>query len=469
MKKYLLLLTLSFGLNFHVFPQCTATVAPSVDITSYRQDDDCKGKIITFTATPTNGGISPSYQWSREGYLIPGATNSTFQIPNTEYGMYYVIMTSSDVCADIPVCVSKNIEIHFRTLVTIASSCTGNEITFAATIHGNAGPDPLYEWFIEQVSQGPPTKNNSQFTSSTLVNNQEIYVKVTTDLECEDEKIISSNIIIYSDNTFEDVKITLYALLDCPELFAKVGATEENGGVYKKYFWKLNGQTVSTNNWIPTAYSNGDELQLFLETYDFCHNSTMASSNIMIFNDPCSLFSIFINGPDRIVVGDKNAIYSVPSQQGFAYTWSITGGTIVSGQNTNSVTVDWDVPAASAVSRIAAPAYSISVTETNTSNQKKTTTIDVSPTATSISKSLSQSGITLFPNPTSESFNIEMPESGVSVNYEVLNLTGTSVAQGNFISTSTAEKIITNFGAGMYQVVLRYNDVVTCGRLSKVQ
>ncbi|CAM2772035.1 hypothetical protein SAMN05444143_104178 [Flavobacterium succinicans] len=61
----------------------TITVNPilpasvSIAITTGTQVS-CSGTTVTFTATPTNGGASPTYQWTKNGTNISGATSVTY-------------------------------------------------------------------------------------------------------------------------------------------------------------------------------------------------------------------------------------------------------------------------------------------------------------------------------------------------------------------------------------------------------
>jgi len=453
----------------------TVTAPTVVAVTINHPGQACSGSMpLEFLASATTTGTgSLSYQWNIGTSTIAGATNSTYSHPPTIWDNGKVItakVTSSDACNTGPATsnpVTLDIVDTQTPAVSIQTStnpnCIGLPTTFSISNQTGTGSSPTYQWYVNSIANGA-AGTGATFSSSTLVDGDQIWVEMSSSLPCIiGPNPFMSNKIVMNIKPIPSPVIQQSNQTICAGEYFVLNATVGTGTTFQ---WKMNGVNIpgATN---PTYTTNQSGTYSISEANGICNQT---SEPLVLTIDPCGGFSSSINGPNPITPGQQNVVYSVFNQTGFSYEWTITGGTIVSGQNTNSVTVDWDAPAAtSAVSRIAAPAYSISVTETNTSKQKKTTTIDVSPTATSISKSLAQSGITLFPNPTAESFNIQMPESGVAVSYEILDLTGASVAKGNFTSTGTAEKITANFGAGMYQVVLRYNDVVTCGRLSKMQ
>jgi hypothetical protein len=84
-----------------VIPSLTYTTIPdtaSVTITSNATGTVCSGTSVTFTATSVNGGLTPSYQWKKNGVNV--GTNSATYTDNSLVGtdQVLVILTSSKGC-----------------------------------------------------------------------------------------------------------------------------------------------------------------------------------------------------------------------------------------------------------------------------------------------------------------------------------------------------------------------------------
>jgi len=108
------------------------TISPSVIITS-TSTNICTtspggSTPVTFTATPTNGGASPSYQWKNGGNSV--GTNSATYIANSlaNGSQISVLMTSNATCAPLPAVTSNVITMTGYTPPTtpVFSPASGN-------------------------------------------------------------------------------------------------------------------------------------------------------------------------------------------------------------------------------------------------------------------------------------------------------------------------------------------------------
>jgi hypothetical protein len=81
-----------------------AAVAPSVTIAASPGNTICAGANVTFTATPANGGATPSYQWKLNGTNV-GTNSNTYQNAALINGAKVTcVMTSSLACANPTTC-----------------------------------------------------------------------------------------------------------------------------------------------------------------------------------------------------------------------------------------------------------------------------------------------------------------------------------------------------------------------------
>ncbi|HMJ48457.1 MAG TPA: hypothetical protein VK498_14085, partial [Ferruginibacter sp.] len=127
-------------------------VTPAVTISANPGNVICAGTSVTFTATPVNGGPTPSYQWyigaTPVGTNSPNYTSSA--LVNTN--QVKVVMTSSDPCASPVSATSNIITMTVNDLitpsVTISANpgntiCLGTSVTFTADLVINGGTSPV--------------------------------------------------------------------------------------------------------------------------------------------------------------------------------------------------------------------------------------------------------------------------------------------------------------------------------------
>ena len=75
----------------------TASSAASVSVAA-SANPVSNGQSVTFTATPTNGGVGPAYQWSVGGVPVTNATNSTYTYVPADGDVVSCAMTSYSSC-----------------------------------------------------------------------------------------------------------------------------------------------------------------------------------------------------------------------------------------------------------------------------------------------------------------------------------------------------------------------------------
>ena len=106
-------------------------------------------------------------------------------------------------------------------------------------------------------------------------------------------------------------------------------ATPTNGTAPFTFQWD-NGQTTQT----ATALCAGTYSVLITDA-----NGCTVTANFTL-TDPPQVITGPIASIDTVCLGETAALYSVPTQPGYTYTWT-SQGTIVSGQGTSAITVDW--------------------------------------------------------------------------------------------------------------------------------
>lgn len=85
--------------NIKISEKCITSVLPAITIIS-NPLMPLQGNSVTFSATALFEGSAPSYQWYKNGVVIPGAVSSTLNITNAVKNDYYSIkLTSNYSCA----------------------------------------------------------------------------------------------------------------------------------------------------------------------------------------------------------------------------------------------------------------------------------------------------------------------------------------------------------------------------------
>lgn len=224
--------------------------AAAVSVISNDIDNNiCSGQSVTFTASPTNGGTVPQYQWMVNGAPV-GTDSPTYTTTTlTNNATVSCVMTSNDPLAIGSPATSNTITMTVANIVNptiniIGNSpvCSGQTLNLASSA-GNAGSTPSYQWQVNGVNAGTNSSNFSYVPS----NGDQITCTLTSSSACVTSSTVTSS----------PITATVNAAPAVPTI-------SENGGVLTSSSatgnqWHLNGSIISgaTNqNFTPTTGGN---------------------------------------------------------------------------------------------------------------------------------------------------------------------------------------------------------------------
>ncbi len=101
-----------------------------------------------------------------------------------------------------------------------------------------------------------------------------------------------------------------------------------------------------TGTWSPALNNTATQTYTFTPTAGQCASPTTLTITVNPLPTPT------VSGPTPVcqTISTAYSTYSTPNVTGHTYTWTVTGGTIVTGQGTNSITVNWTTVGAGNVS-----------------------------------------------------------------------------------------------------------------------
>jgi len=323
---------------------------PTVTITAAPGNIICSGDNVTFTASPSNAGSVPTYQWKINGVDVGGETSSTYSSTTLANTQQVTVEITSD--APCPATTTSNIitmTVNPPLTPTVAilesanNICAGDPVNFSSiVVNGGA---PTYQWQINGVDVGGAT--SASFSSSTLVNSDDVTVVVTSNATCAINNPATSNTIFMLVNPVLTPAVSIVASLTtiCPGTLVTFTATPVNGGSNPTYQWKVNGVNVGSNSPIYTTSTlvDLDKVTVVLTSDATCAFPTIANSNEvdMTVNPGTPAIPGAITGNLLVCPGETSLIYSViPVASATTYNWTLpTGWSITAGNNTESITV----------------------------------------------------------------------------------------------------------------------------------
>ncbi|MBL0105205.1 MAG: T9SS type A sorting domain-containing protein [Bacteroidetes bacterium] len=361
-------LTTSTATSNTVTMTITTGVTPTVSIGA-SASTICSGTSVTFTASPVNGGTTPSYQWIVNGSNV-GTNSNTYSSSSLANGdAVSCVMTSNAGCLTTTTATSNTVTMTVNASVTAtvsitanpgSSICSGTSVTFDA-IATNGGSTPSYQWQVNGVNAGT---NSPSFTSTTLANNDLVTCVLTSNASCVTSANVTSNSITMSVSTNSTPTVSISAdpgETVCTGTNVTFTATPGNGGSAPSYVWTVNGSTVGSNSdtYSSNSLVTGDLVQCTMTSNSTCASSSTAISQVITMTVNNSFIPAISEGGSTTFCDGGNVVLTASS--GSSYLW------IPGGETSQSITVT------------TSGSYSVEVTSGACSGTSSASTVTVNP------------------------------------------------------------------------------------------
>ena len=165
---------------------------PQISITG--EVSVCAGAPASFTATSSQGGATPAYQWMVNGSAAGQGLNTFMSSTLNDGDLVNCVLTSDALCVEGPPVSSNTLSVSVVAIpvtgVSIEASaveiCKDSTVTFTAT-PVNGGTTPTYVWQVNGTDAGT---NAGVFSDAGLQNGDVVNCLMTGSLTCS--KVVSA-------------------------------------------------------------------------------------------------------------------------------------------------------------------------------------------------------------------------------------------------------------------------------------
>ncbi|WP_118949712.1 T9SS type A sorting domain-containing protein [Taibaiella helva] len=272
----------------------TPVLTPTINISSNAPALLCSGVPVTYTATTTNGGTTPAYEWQVNGSTVPGTGNTLVYAPD-DGDTVRCVLISNYPCVSANSIVSNLLIMQVTPSVTATLNiyvpennvCSDIPVHFVAT-PGGTGLAPVYQWKVNNTSQGT---NNVNFTY-TPADNDVVTCEMTSSALCVTPAKVLSNAVPMSVErvTHPALSISsslLNAVTGQPVTFT---ASITDGGPGAQVTWYKNDVYITTASgptWTGVAgtdFTSSSRIQALLRSFSPCADPDTAWSNTVKVN-----------------------------------------------------------------------------------------------------------------------------------------------------------------------------------------
>ena len=401
----------------------------------------CAGTSVTFTATPTNGGTAPSYQWKVGGVNV-GTNSPTFTTSTLTNGQVVTCVMTSNLSGvtgnpatsnAVTITVTSSVTPSLSITTPATTICSGSSVTFTAT-PTNGGTTPSYQWMVGGTNVGT---NSPTYTTSTLTNGQVVSCVMTSNAGCASPLTATSNSMTMTVNpsVTPSVSISAPTTTICAGTSLTFTATPTNGGTTPSYQWMVGGTNVGTNSptYTTSTLTNGQVVSCIMTSTATCASPVAATSNTITVTVSSSITpSVIISTPSTTVCPGSSVTFTATPSGGGAtpsYQWQV-GGTNV-GTNSPTFTTS-TLTNGQVVSCIMTSSSACASPTTGTSNSITMTIGNPVPTITITAGTTICSG-------SSDTFIAQITNGGLTPTYQwTANGTATGTNSDTFVSTTLA-------------------------------
>jgi len=325
------------GVNITINPQVT----PSVTISANPGNSICAGTSVTFSASITNGGPSPTYQWKVNNVNV--ATTATYTSSTLANNDQVTCVITSNAPCVVPTTATSNtivmtVNPNVTPTITISANpgttvCVGQSVTFTATIT-NGGPSPTYQW---KVNGFPVGGNISTYTTTTLVNGDQVTCTLTGNAPCTVNPTQTSNTLTMTviPNVTPTINITANpGNTACAGANVTFTANTTNAGPTPTYAWKVNGNPVGGNSptYTTSTLATGDVVTCQLTSNATCASPTTVTGTMTmtIIPNVTPTINVTANPGNNICAGTSVTFTAATTNGGPAptYQWYVNGNPV---------------------------------------------------------------------------------------------------------------------------------------------
>ena len=299
----------------------------------------CLSSSAVFSAAAS--GMAVSYQWYRNGAVIPGANAPSYSIASVtsqSAGMYHVVATNA--CGSDTSAAAQLVVLTPPTIVTPPNAqvvCAGAQATFSVVATSSGGATLTYQW----TKNGAPLAGQTSFTLVLGgVGTQEAgsYAVVVSDGTCT----VTSPSASLTVNTVPQINAQPASVSACPQATVLFSVTAQGGQL--TYQWRKDGTPIQGAN---SATLSGTASALGTGLFDVLVSNSCGQT-------PSASATLTLQGPPAITTQpqDLNLCEGRPfvlctkatGSTPLVYSW-FRNGVPISGANTSCYSVAAATPA----------------------------------------------------------------------------------------------------------------------------